>query len=73
MIFDRFHVQRLAQEAVDAVRRAEVRESRVCARRMVDGLARRVADGHHAGAAEDRRGWPSRGCDGRSGLGMGIT
>jgi transposase len=28
MIFDRFHVQRLAQEAVDAVRRAEVRESR---------------------------------------------
>jgi transposase len=28
MIFDRFHVQRLAQEAVDAVRRAEVRQSR---------------------------------------------
>lgn len=28
MIFDRFHVQRLAQEAVDEVRRAEVRESR---------------------------------------------
>ena len=28
MIFDRFHVQRLAQDAVDAVRRAEVRESR---------------------------------------------
>lgn len=28
VIFDRFHVQRLAQEAVDAVRRAEVRQSR---------------------------------------------
>jgi transposase len=28
IIFDRYHVQRLAQEAVDAVRRAEVRESR---------------------------------------------
>jgi transposase len=27
MIFDRFHVQRLAQEAVDAVRRAEVRQT----------------------------------------------
>jgi transposase len=28
IIFDRFHVQRLAQEAVDEVRRTEVRESR---------------------------------------------
>jgi transposase len=28
LIFDRFHVQRLAQQAVDEVRRAEVRESR---------------------------------------------